>query len=161
MIGGMKTLTVTTSSAEKTRKLGEQIAARCQGGEVFLLNGDLGAGKTCLTQGMARGLAIAENVTSPTFVTHMQYIGSRGLSLEHFDFYRLDGVDVDNLDFYDFFNDPRRVCVIEWPQVIPEILPREYVSVAITTLAKNKREIVLTAETPQGAVFLDGLAATV
>ena len=95
----MRTLAFTTVSAEKTRELGARIGAACAGGEVFLLSGDLGAGKTCLTQGVARGLGVEATVTSPTFVTHMQYLGGRGLALEHFDFYRLEGCRADALDF--------------------------------------------------------------
>lgn len=154
----METFTCNTSSAERTRTFGEKLGSLCAGGEVFLLSGDLGAGKTCLTQGLARGLAVAENVTSPTFVTHMQYLGGRGLALEHFDFYRLENVNPDNLDFYDFFNDPRRVCVIEWPQVIPEILPRDYLEVKITATARNRRTLELSARTERGRALLDKLA---
>lgn len=154
----MRTLAFTTVSAEKTRELGARIGAACAGGEVFLLSGDLGAGKTCLTQGVARGLGVEATVTSPTFVTHMQYLGGRGLALEHFDFYRLEGCRASALDFYDFFNDPRRVCVVEWPQVIPDVLPKEFIGVELTAPARNRRQFVLTAATPAGERFLDGLA---
>ncbi|GHS90873.1 tRNA (adenosine(37)-N6)-threonylcarbamoyltransferase complex ATPase subunit type 1 TsaE [Planctomycetales bacterium] len=141
----------TTTSPAQTRALGKRLAAACRGGEVFLLSGDLGAGKTCLTQGLAAGLAIAEPVTSPTFVTHQEYRGARGLTLEHFDFYRLRaGGD----EFADFFNRPDCVCALEWAQMLAPILPPEHLSITLEIVAPRRRRIVIETRTPSGEEFL-------
>lgn len=124
-----------TNSPEETRQLGEAVARLCAGGEVFLLDGDLGAGKTCFTQGLARGLEIPGEVTSPTFVLHCQYQGR--LELNHIDAYRLEGApNVTGLGFDDLFGDPSNVTVIEWPQMIENLLPRGCVHVLIRAVAQ-------------------------
>ncbi len=125
-----------TRSPEETRQLGEAIARLCEGGEVFLLDGDLGAGKTCFTQGLARGLDVPGEVTSPTFVLHCQYSGR--LELNHIDAYRLeDAPNLGGLGFDELFGDPANVTVIEWPQMISALLPKGCVHVLIRTVTQE------------------------
>ena len=83
-----------TPSPEATREFARSLAGRLRGGEIILLQGALGSGKTCFTGGLAEGLGIEEAVVSPTFVIHRSYASPRGLTLHHLDFYRLAG-DVD------------------------------------------------------------------
>lgn len=105
-----------TASPAATEALGRAMGAACRGGEVFLLDGDLGAGKTCWTRGLARGLGVPaeEPVTSPTFVLHVRYHGR--LVLDHVDAYRLgDTADAHELGILEFLGHPEHVTVIEWP----------------------------------------------
>ena len=100
-------------SIEETYSLAKAIADECCGGEIILLNGDLGAGKTTFTKGLASALGVKENVTSPTFTIMKEYVGR--VKLYHFDLYRIiDEQELDELGFDDFLSDKDAVCVIEW-----------------------------------------------
>ena len=106
-----------TETAEATHRLGEAFGVACRGGEVLLLAGDLGSGKTCFTQGLARGLGVTQLVTSPTFVLHARYPGR--LQLEHIDLYRLGyGVEWASLGFDEFLGAPQGVTVVEWADLL-------------------------------------------
>ena len=137
----MNKATIISSSPVQTQILGENIGTSCQGGETLLLNGDLGAGKTCFTQGFAKGLGITEDVTSPTFVLHVQYYGTT-LELNHFDAYRLeDATNIIDLGFDDFFGYKQGVAIVEWPEIIREIIPETgVIEVEIENLGKEKRK---------------------
>ena len=112
----MKDLSLITKSADETRELGAKIGKHSEAGMVILLDGDLGAGKTCLTQGIAKGLDISRSVTSPTFTIQKIYHGR--LLLNHIDAYRLEGVHQD-LGFDEYLND-EGLTVIEWSQFSPD-----------------------------------------
>lgn len=150
-----------TRSPEETKELGRKIGESCQGGEVFLLNGDLGAGKTCFTQGLAKGLGIEEDVTSPTFVLHVQYEGHR-LELNHFDAYRLAEADtIGDLGFEDYFGYEQGVAIVEWPEVIENMLPRKgAVRVEIISLAATEREFTFTVSDKYGLEAVSHLSLT-
>lgn len=105
---------------EATLELGRRLGEACRGGEVFLVEGELGAGKTCMANGVARGLGIDEPTASPTFVLLRSYRGTRGLTLHHLDFYRLEDPDeVETIGLDDCFADDA-VVYIEWPDRLPE-----------------------------------------
>ncbi len=102
----------TSRSADETRALGERLGSRLCGGEVVLLCGDLGAGKTHFAQGVARGLGVTSAVVSPTFTLAAHYEGR--LPLVHYDLYRLAGADeLLGLGFLEL-DDPRTVSLVEW-----------------------------------------------
>jgi len=106
-----------------TERLGRQLAAELRGGEVLALCGELGTGKTCLTRGLARGLGVAEAVSSPTFAIVQEYGCDRG-RLYHIDLYRLAGPDeaaAFGLEAY--LEDAEAVCVMEWPERAVGLLP--------------------------------------
>ena len=120
-----------TTSPEQTEKFGYELAKSFVGGDVIALTGDLGAGKTCLTRGIARGLGSTSHVSSPTFTIVNEYDGGR-LMLFHFDTYRLSGPDdflMSGLDEY-FYREG--VCVIEWSDIIEELLPQDTIRMTIT-----------------------------
>jgi tRNA threonylcarbamoyladenosine biosynthesis protein TsaE len=128
-------------SARQTRSLGRQLGKQARAGDVFLLTGDLGAGKTCLTQGIAWGLGVKEYAFSPTFVLVREYMGK--LPLYHIDFYRLDHIEeiIDlALDEY-LYGDG--ICVIEWAEKGIDILPRENLHVDLAYVSLNERSITL------------------
>ena len=120
-----------TTSPEQTERFGRELAKSFCGGDVIALTGDLGAGKTCLTRGIADGLGSTAHVSSPTFTIVNEYEGGR-LMLFHFDTYRLSGPDdflMSGLDEY-FYRGG--VCVIEWSDIIEELLPEGTIRMKIT-----------------------------
>ena len=121
---------IETHSPEETFSFARRIGEKAQQGEVFVLTGDLGAGKTVFTQGFAAGLAITEPVNSPTFTILQIYEGGR-CPLYHFDVYRIADVEeMDEIGYEDcFYGDG--VCLIEWADLIEEILPEKYRKVTI------------------------------
>lgn len=149
----MKEYKVKTDSLEETHQLGEILGRSAMANMVFLLDGDLGAGKTTLTQGIAKGLDIHKNVTSPTFTIQKIYHGR--LPLYHIDAYRLEGVDQD-LGFEEYFYDDG-LTVIEWSQFVPDLIPEEYMRISIKLLEENSREFVFTAVGSQYEKLLEDL----
>ena len=114
--------TIETNSPEETFAFGRQIGQKAKTGEVYTLIGDLGVGKTVLTQGVAAGLGIEEPVNSPTF-TIMQIYEEGRLPFYHFDVYRIGDVEeMDEIGYEDYFYGDG-VCLIEWANLIEEILP--------------------------------------
>ncbi len=124
-------ITFKTTSPEQTERFGYELAKSLVAGDVIALTGDLGAGKTCLTRGISGGLGSTSHVSSPTFTIVNEYEGGR-LMLFHFDTYRLSGPDdflMSGLDEY-FFRGG--VCVIEWSDIIEELLPEDTIKMTIT-----------------------------
>lgn len=134
MSSNMKTdsCTFVSTAAEATYAYGRALGACLQDGDVVLLKGDLGAGKTCFSQGVARGLAIEADVVSPTFTIMIEYTDGH-IPLYHFDLYRLDDESqLEDIDFY-YMVDTRTpgACLIEWADRFPNEMPDEYLEVDI------------------------------
>lgn len=118
-----------TKSAEDTRDLGSQLATLARPGDVVLLSGDLGAGKTTLAQGFGRGLGVQEPIVSPTFTLVRTYAGR--VTLVHCDVYRLDTLqDVVELDLPEML-DAGGVALVEWGDVAAAVLPADFLDVRI------------------------------
>ena len=118
-----------TKSADDTRELGAALAPIVTGGDVVLLAGDLGAGKTTLTQGLARGLGVEDRVTSPTFVLMHLYEGT--LPVAHVDAYRLDHLqEVIDLGLAEMLDDGA-LAIIEWGDVVAPVLPADFLEVRL------------------------------
>lgn len=124
-----------TKSAKDTIELGKRLGNHAKPGMIFTLYGDLGAGKTCLTKGIAIGLDINKTINSPTFNILKIYEGS--LTLNHIDAYRLEGLDQD-LGFEEQI-DGEGLTVIEWPQYIYSIIGNEYLEITININEDNSR----------------------
>ncbi len=105
----------------------------------MVLLGDLGAGKTHFCKGIAKGLGIKENVTSPTFTLHNVYYGK--LILNHFDFYRLGEEEGESLGFEEIIGNEKGVSVIEWAFNCPKLLPKNYTTVTLTPSGEDERQI--------------------
>ena len=119
-----------TKSPEETFSIGEKFAQLLKEGTVICLQGDLGAGKTLFVQGLAVGLGIAEEVTSPTFALLNIYQGSK--TLYHFDLYRLDfSEELCDIGFYEYLEKEDGITVIEWPDKFKQELPEEYLLIKI------------------------------
>jgi tRNA threonylcarbamoyladenosine biosynthesis protein TsaE len=137
----MTELDLTTHSPEQTQALGEAIGGLALPGDVFLLVGELGAGKTCLTQGIAWGLGIDEYASSPTFVIMREHHGR--LSLYHVDLYRLgDLAEIDDLGLDDYVYGGG-VCVVEWAEKGLGVLPEEHLLVEVARLGDTDRRFKL------------------
>ncbi|MEZ0481264.1 tRNA (adenosine(37)-N6)-threonylcarbamoyltransferase complex ATPase subunit type 1 TsaE [Planococcus sp. SSTMD024] len=129
--------TITVQSPEQTEKLAIRLASLLQPQDLLTLEGDLGAGKTTFTKGLAKGLGIKRTVNSPTFTILKQYEGR--LNLNHFDVYRLENSDED-IGFDELFAEDA-VSVIEWAQFIEEYLPEERLDIVIRRLSEEEREV--------------------
>ena len=128
-----------TNSEIETIELGKTYAKTLNGGDVVLLDGEMGGGKTAFTKGIAKGLGITDVITSPTYAYMNDYDGK----LYHYDCYRLtSGEDAEALGLTDYFYGTG-VCVIEWSQNIKSVLPDKVKIVTIKKIDENKREITL------------------
>lgn len=130
-----------THSPEETEKIGEALAKSLQPGTILAYRGDLGAGKTAFTRGLARGLGCKETVTSPTYTIVNEYLGGR-LPLFHFDMYRLASSD----DLWDIgwedYLDREGVCAVEWSENVQDAM-EDAVTVTIEKLGENTRRITI------------------
>ena len=117
------------NSAQQMQDLGRVIAQTAQAHDLLLLNGDLGAGKTTLTQGIGRALGIKRPVKSPTFTIVREYPEAR-LPLYHMDFYRLEEDDLSSIDLNAYLAEPG-IVVIEWPEIVQEQLPETFLEITI------------------------------
>lgn len=121
---------IETYSAEETFEFGRQLGQQAKAGEVYTLIGNLGVGKTVLTQGVAAGLGIEEPINSPTFTIVQIYEEGR-LPFYHFDVYRIGDVEeMEEIGYEDYFYG-EGVCLIEWANLIEEILPPDYQRITI------------------------------
>jgi tRNA threonylcarbamoyladenosine biosynthesis protein TsaE len=145
---------VRTSSAAQTRAVGAAIASCLAPGDVVVLSGDLGTGKTTIAQGIAAALGVTEPVVSPTFAIVREYEGR--LPVAHVDVYRLDRVqELHDLGLEEIF-DGTRIVLVEWGDLVTPVLPGDRVVVRLRHCDDDDdaREIDVTAEGPIGATAL-------
>lgn len=138
-----------TENVEETTKIGEQLGRLLNMGNIICLSGDLGAGKTAFTKGIAKGLGVGDYVTSPTYTIINEYQGR--LPLYHFDVYRLNDVEeMYELGYEEyFFGDG--VVVLEWADIVRDIIPRDRLWITIlNTGGDDSREIIME---PTGEVY--------
>ncbi len=150
------TLNIDSKSSAQTQQLGMRLGELLQGGELLLLDGQLGMGKTTFTQGVAQGLGIRATITSPTFTILKEYAGqirvggqgsTKGPALYHFDLYRLDDPEeIFQLGFEDYFYDTSGVCVVEWADKAEGLWVPERLRIAITMQGQNARGFSFTAD---------------
>lgn len=158
------TFSFSSGSVEETIAFGERLGHLLRAGDVLVLTGDLGAGKTQLTKGIARGMGVSDDVTSPTFTIEMVYEGAE-LPLYHFDLYRLDDPDqLDDTGLFDVLG-ADGVCVIEWGEQFSQEIGPERVDVYLTRLddevgagVEPPREVRLVAHDARGRELLAGLS---
>ena len=140
--------TKTTNSEAETISFGQSLAPLLQAADVIVLTGDLGAGKTHFTKGVAAGLGVQDDVTSPTFNILLVYDGDF-LPLNHFDLYRLD--DADELIDIDYAAtlESDGVSLVEWGDKFPEAMPMDYLLVNIALVSGEERLVTITPEGPR------------
>ena len=128
---------------EDTKDLAFKFASSLNGGEIVTLTGDLGAGKTTFTKSLALALGVKDDVTSPTFTLMNQYQGLK-LKLYHFDMYRIEDItEILETGLTEYFGNSDAVCVIEWPQNISALLPKNLISINIEKLGEIERKFVI------------------
>ncbi|MDO4337289.1 MAG: tRNA (adenosine(37)-N6)-threonylcarbamoyltransferase complex ATPase subunit type 1 TsaE [Eubacteriales bacterium] len=123
-------MVIETRTPEETFELGKKIGKAAEPGQIYTLTGDLGVGKTVFTQGVAAGLGITEPVNSPTFTIIQIYEGGR-LPFYHFDVYRIGDIEeMEEIGYDDYFFG-KGICLIEWANLIEDILPENLIRVTI------------------------------
>jgi tRNA threonylcarbamoyladenosine biosynthesis protein TsaE len=135
------TVRLVTDGPDQTRALGERVGAALRAGDLLLLEGQFGTGKTTFVQGLARGLGVESSVTSPSFVIVHQHAGR--LPLAHVDLYRLDRLDDDLLETIAELLDAGGVCAIEWPEHVPVDLRAGATELRFSRLDDERRAIEL------------------
>ena len=142
--GSTPKVSLISNSEEETKQCAKRLAQQLRGGDIVLLQGDLGAGKTTFVKGLAQSFKVSpKKVVSPTFVIMNYYKGK--LPLYHFDLYRLeDPKAIDTLDFDDYFYG-EGISLIEWPERLGEYRPKEYYLVEIQHKGGHQREITITS----------------
>ena len=152
--------TVTTwetesTSSTTTEQLGEQLGRNLRGGEVIELVSDLGGGKTTFTRGLVRGTGSTDKVGSPTFTLSREYETPK-FTVAHFDFYRLGeaGIVADELN--EIVHDPEYVTVVEWGDIVQDVLPSKRLTVRFIQSGDEARHITV-SYTPELAYLVEGL----
>lgn len=150
------TTVIQSDSEQRTREIGEGLGAVLRTGDIVLLSGDLGAGKTCFAQGIARGLGVEQPVTSPSFVLMNEYQGRE--TMFHVDLYRMSDVDeLDDLGLWDYAE--RGVLVVEWPERGAELLPGDGLHIAMDHGSTERARVLrVEARGDRGARLLSTLA---
>lgn len=143
-----KALDFVSHSAEQTRRLGSRLGQLLQGGEVICLVGDLGTGKTCLVQGLGRGLFVTDQVTSPTFTLVNEYRGGR-LVLHHVDLYRISDARAAYTFGLDDYLYGEGVCAIEWAERVRDVWPEDCLQVSLRHIDETKRGLTLRGYGPR------------
>lgn len=152
---GICTLEVISQRPSQTQRLGAALGALLQAGDLILLDGQLGAGKTTFTQGLARGMQVTAVVNSPTFTLLKEYQGvsasqgGKALTLYHFDLYRLEDPDeIVDLGFEDYFYGSG-VCVVEWAGNAEELWPADRLDIRLSSVDETRRRLLFVASGPR------------
>jgi tRNA threonylcarbamoyladenosine biosynthesis protein TsaE len=131
-------MNIEVSGESDMRTLGAKLGALLRGGELIELVGDVGAGKTTLTKGIAAGMGIDDDIQSPSFTISRLYDAPSGLHLAHYDFYRLLAAGIMADELRETINDSQTVTVIEWAELIVGVLPDDRLTMTITLSADNE-----------------------
>jgi tRNA threonylcarbamoyladenosine biosynthesis protein TsaE len=134
---------ITTNSPYQTEKIAETIGGLLKGCEIIELKSELGGGKTTFTRGLANGIKSKDNVASPTFTISRVYEGSK-LKIHHFDFYRLQDDNLIRHELADVLKDKGNVVVIEWPDLVADVLPEDRLTVKFEYLNEDSRKLLFT-----------------
>ena len=129
-----------THCAAETRELGTRLAGELEAGDVILLEGELGAGKSELARGIAKGLGVTETVTSPSFTILNVYESGR-TPLYHFDWYRLESAEELFELGMDEYLGGDGIALVEWPEICPEAVPEDYLRIRIEATGENERRL--------------------
>ena len=149
---------IITSTAAMQR-LGQVIGRSLKGGEVIELIGDIGAGKTTLTKGVAKGLDITEPVQSPTFTISRVYQSPGGLTLAHYDFYRLGEAGIMAEEIHEVTMQQQTVTVVEWAGAVEQVLPADRLTARILAIDEQSRRVTLSAGGPTSQTLLATISA--
>ena len=147
---------LTTQSPQKTREIGRKLGQLLQPGDLLCLQGDLGAGKTTLTQGIAAGWGSDDPVSSPTFVMVNLYRATDGTPLYHMDAYRIESLpEAAQLGLDDMLAEG--ALIVEWPECIEPLLAKERIWMTLTHVSENERQIEISANGARHETLLQGI----
>jgi tRNA threonylcarbamoyladenosine biosynthesis protein TsaE len=127
-----------STNLDETLRLGEAVGRRLRGGEVIELVSDLGGGKTAFVRGIARGMGSRDEVSSPSFTLNNEY-NAGSMILYHFDFYRLVEPGIIREELHELLRDPAAVIVIEWAQIVEDVLPEQRLTICIKVSGERTR----------------------
>ena len=133
------TYKTSTTNGEETKILAKKIGKRLKGGEIFVLFGDLGFGKTQFVKGLVAGAEINEEVTSPSFTITNVYKGNN-FTIHHMDYYRINEPGVLKDELLEIINDKNNVVVVEWPEIMSSYLPKNSIEITIANMGGDNRE---------------------
>jgi tRNA threonylcarbamoyladenosine biosynthesis protein TsaE len=134
-------LEIQTKSSQSTIDLGKKFSKILKGGDIIILSGELGGGKTTFMSGLASGLGIKENLSSPSFTILNKYDAGK-LKLVHIDFYRLDGIDeFDNIGLDDHIYDGSSILCIEWGEKIRQYIKKDYLNISFDYIIEDKESM--------------------
>lgn len=134
---------IEVANETETRRFAEKLGRLLRGGEVIELVGDVGAGKTTFVKGLARGLQIDEDVQSPSFTISRLYEARGGLTLAHYDFYRLSDAGIMANELAETVGDSATVTVIEWADIVEGVLPADRLTIVFTSPSETERRLQL------------------
>jgi len=137
---------IISTSSDHTLQIAENIGLQLAGGEVISLVGDIGAGKTTFTKGLATGLGCKDELSSPSFTIMRDYECAKGVVLKHYDFYRLSDPGIMSQELSESIGDKNVVSVIEWPGIIDSVLSGRQINVSINTLTDDSREFIISSD---------------
>ncbi|MBC7868637.1 tRNA (adenosine(37)-N6)-threonylcarbamoyltransferase complex ATPase subunit type 1 TsaE [Candidatus Saccharibacteria bacterium] len=136
---------IEVTNEKEMRAFGARLGRHLKGGEVLELVGDVGSGKTTLTKGIAIGLGVDEDVQSPSFTISRVYDARDGLTLAHYDFYRLGHAGIMADELHETILNPRTVTVIEWGGIVEGALPTDRLTLSIVSPTETTRRIIVEA----------------
>lgn len=135
-------MNIELESVEEGQQLAQRLGGLLRGGEVIELVGDVGAGKTTFTKGLALGLGIDDDVQSPTFTISRVYKGRDALTMTHYDFYRLSDAGILKDELAESISDKTNITVIEWAGLVEGVLPDGRLRIEIITTGENTRTLM-------------------
>jgi tRNA threonylcarbamoyladenosine biosynthesis protein TsaE len=133
-------LQIDSTSSEATEQLAEQLGNNLRGGELVELISDLGGGKTTFARGLVRGAGSTDRVASPTFTLSREYTAPK-FTIVHFDFYRLGEAGIVGEELAEIMDDPSYVIIVEWGDVVRNVLPERRMTIGIEQIAEEAREL--------------------
>lgn len=146
---------IESTSSEQTEQLAAKLGASLRGGEVIELVSDLGGGKTTFTRGLVRGAGSSDRVASPTFTISREYKTPK-FTIAHFDFYRLGEAGVVADEVAEVVGDPHYVTVVEWGEIVHDVLPKDRLTVQLQLTGENSRRLTFDYS-PGIAYLLEGI----
>lgn len=146
------------NSSDEMKNFGSRLGALLRGGEVIELVGDVGAGKTTLTKGIARGMGVVDDVQSPTFTISRVYEAPGGRHLAHYDFYRLVDAGIMSIELAESLSDCQTTTILEWAELVAGVLPSDVLQIKIVSPSEESRLLRLTAGGETSRALLEALA---
>ncbi len=145
-IENMQETSLMISSADEMQNLGEKLGRQLEGKSTIELVGDVGAGKTTLAKGIAKGMGIKDEVSSPSFTLSRSYQAPSGLWLHHYDFYRLEGIGLLTHQLQESLDDKDGVTLIEWAKSTAQLLPKDRVTIEIKAKGEQSRAVNINSD---------------